>query len=207
VITIIDYGTGNIGSIANMLKKIGAESLITADPQKIDEAEKLVLCGIGAFDDGMIKLEEMGIVDVLKKKAMEDKTPILGICLGMQLFTKGSEEGKKQGLGFVAAETKKFHFNGMQDNSSLRIPHIGWNDVELSKSSKLFENMHDEPRFYFVHSYYVELKNKEDELLSTTYGYGFSSGFEKDNIIGVQFHPEKSHKFGMKLFENFAKNY
>jgi glutamine amidotransferase len=207
VTTIIDYGIGNIGSIANMLKKIGEEAVITAERQKIKEARRLILCGIGAFDDGLSKLEALGIIDVLKEKVLQDKTPILGICLGMQLFTNKSEEGNKPGLGFIDAETVKFNFTAVPDRSSLRIPHIGWNDVVLSKPSPLFENMHDAPRYYFVHSYFVKLQNLQDELLCTTYGSAFTSAFEKGNVIGVQFHPEKSHKFGIKLFENFVRNY
>jgi glutamine amidotransferase len=207
VVTIIDYGVGNIGSIANMLKKVGSDSVITSDPEQIAKAEKIVLCGIGAFDDGMSKLESMNIVDVLKKKVLEDKTPILGVCLGMQLFTNGSEEGKKQGLGFVNAYTKRFDFSEIKPEKPLRVPHMGWNIARAVKPSKLYENMYDEPRFYFVHSYYVSLNQREDELLQTNYGIDFTSSFENDNIIGVQFHPEKSHKFGMRLYENFVRNY
>lgn len=207
MITIIDYGVGNIGSIANMLKKIGSDSIITSDPEQILKAEKIVLCGIGAFDDGMSKLESMNIVNVLKQKVLEDKTPILGVCLGMQLFTNGSEEGKKEGLGFVDAQTRRFDFSKMETAKPLRVPHMGWNVAKAVKPSKLYENMYDDPRFYFVHSYYVSLNNPEDELLQTTYGACFTSSFEKDNIIGVQFHPEKSHKYGIRLYENFVKNY
>lgn len=207
MVTIIDYGVGNIGSIANMLKKVGSDSIITSDPEQIRRAEKIVLCGIGAFDDGMTKLENMNIVDVLKQKVLEDKTPILGVCLGMQLFTKGSEEGNKEGLGFVDAYTKRFDFSGIKTEKPLRVPHMGWNVARNVKQSKLYENMYDEPRFYFVHSFYVSLARPEDELLQTNYGKAFTSAFEKDNIIGVQFHPEKSHKYGMRLYENFVRNY
>jgi imidazole glycerol-phosphate synthase subunit HisH len=203
---IIDYGVGNIGSIANMLRKINVESVITSDPVEISKASKLILCGIGAFDDGMTKLEALDIVDVLKKKVLEEKTPIMGVCLGMQLFTRGSEEGKKEGLGFVHGFTKKFDFssNGQQ---KLRVPHMGWNEVHLTKPSPLFENMYEEPRFYFVHSYHAVMDQPQEELLTATYGYPFTAAFEKENIIGVQFHPEKSHKYGMRLYENFIRNY
>jgi len=205
--TIIDYGIGNIGSIANMLARVNEESVITADPDEISKAQKLVLCGIGAFDDGMSKLEELGLVDILKQRVLQDRIPILGICLGMQLFTKGSEEGRKQGLAFVEGETKRFDFTKADHPEKLRIPHIGWNDVKLKKSSAIFENMYPAPRFYFVHSYYVVLDNCQDELLQTSYGYNFSAAFERDNIMGVQFHPEKSHKYGIRFFQNFVKNY
>lgn len=207
MVTIIDYGVGNIGSIVNMLKKVGSDSIITSDPEQLKKAEKIVLCGIGAFDDGMTKLENMNIVDVLKQKVLEDKTPILGVCLGMQLFTKGSEEGDMEGLGFIDAYTKRFDFSEMKTEKTLRVPHMGWNVARPVKSSKLYERMYQEPRFYFVHSYYVSLNNPQDELLQTQYGISFTSSFEKDNIIGVQFHPEKSHKYGMRLYENFVRNY
>jgi glutamine amidotransferase len=207
MVTIIDYGVGNIGSIANMLKKVGSESVITSDPLQIKESKKIVLCGIGAFDDGMAKLERMGIIEVLKEKVMGERTPILGVCLGMQLFTKGSEEGTKEGLGFIDAHTRRFDFSDLVTEKPLRVPHMGWNIARAVKSSPLYENMYDDPRFYFVHSYRVVLENKEDELLQTTYGHPFTAAFERGNIIGVQFHPEKSHKFGMRLYENFVRNY
>lgn len=207
MVTIIDYGVGNIGSIANMLKKVGADSVITSDPEQIRKAEKIVLCGIGAFDDGMAKLENMNIVDVLREKVLVDKTPILGVCLGMQLLTKASEEGRKEGLGFVDAYTKRFNFSNVKSDTILRVPHMGWNVARAVKPSRLFDDMYDEPRFYFVHSYFVSLNNQEDELLKTSYGTAFTSSFEKENIIGVQFHPEKSHKYGMRLYENFVRNY
>jgi glutamine amidotransferase len=207
VTTIIDYGTGNIGSIANMLKKIGEESVITAEREKIEQARRLILCGIGAFDDGISKLKALGIIDVLKKKVLQDNIPILGICLGMQLFTKGSEEGSKEGLGFVNAYTRRFNFSGLNSEKIFRIPHMGWNLAEAVKPSPLYNDMYPDSRFYFVHSYHVILENKEDELLQTSYGYSFTSAFQKDNIMGVQFHPEKSHKYGIRLYENFVRNY
>jgi glutamine amidotransferase len=207
MITIIDYGVGNVGSIANMLKKIGTDSVITSDVEGIKAAEKLILCGVGSFDDGIEKLENMNIVNVLREKVLVDKTPILGVCLGMQLLTKASEEGSKEGLGFVDAYTKKFDFSSIKSDKNLRIPHMGWNVARAVKPSKLFDHMYDEPRFYFVHSYFVSLNNQEDELLQTNYGTAFTSSFEKENIIGVQFHPEKSHKYGMRLYENFVRNY
>jgi glutamine amidotransferase len=206
MITIIDYGVGNIGSIANMLKKAGARSIITSDLGMIASAEKIILCGIGAFDNGMNKLEELGVNDILHEKAIKEKVPVLGICLGMQLFTKGSEEGRKAGLGFINATTKRFQIEDKQLNGQpLRVPHMGWNQVHASKSSSLLDDMYTGPRFYFVHSYHVVLDDKSDELLSAEYGYSFTAGFQKDNIIGVQFHPEKSHKYGFKLLENFSK--
>ena len=207
MVTIIDYGVGNIGSIANMLKKVGAESIITSDALRINEAEKIVLCGIGSFDDGMKKLEDMDLVDVLRKKVLEQKTPIMGVCLGMQLFTLGSEEGQLRGLGFIKAFSRKFDFSNSYLEKPLRVPHMGWNSVRSLKESRLTTGLPEDSRFYFVHSFHVQMENRSDALFETDYGFPFISAFEKDNIIGVQFHPEKSHRFGMRLYENFVNNY
>lgn len=205
MLIIVDYGLGNLGSIKNMLKKIGVESEITSDSEKISTASKLILPGVGAFDNGMTNLKEAGLIDVLNKKVLDEKTPILGICLGMQLMTNSSEEGSEKGLGWINAETKKFDFSGTE--KKYPVPHMGWEYVKPKKASRLFENMYEEPRFYFVHSYFVSVNNPEDALLETNYGFDYVSGFEKGNIVGVQFHPEKSHKFGMVLLKNFAVNY
>ena len=207
MVTIIDYGVGNIGSIANMLKKVGSESIITSDPKRQEDAEKIVLCGIGSFDDGMKKLEQMGLVEVLRKKVMEHKTPIMGVCLGMQLFTLGSEEGKMPGLGFIKAFSHKFNFSNSAPGKPLRVPHMGWNSVRALKESRITSGLPEDSRFYFVHSFHVQLEDRSDALFETDYGFPFISAFEKDNIIGVQFHPEKSHRFGMALYENFVNNY
>jgi glutamine amidotransferase len=204
MITIIDYKVGNLGSIQNMLKKIGQESVITSDHDKISIADKLILPGVGAFGNGMGKIEELGLKDIINKKVLEEKTPILGICLGAQLMTKCSEEGGANGFAWVDADTKRFN---IEKDSRLKVPHMGWNDVNLKKSSKLFHDMHDDPRFYFVHSYHFNFNNNNQVLLTTDYSYEFVSAFEFENILGVQFHPEKSHKFGMKLLKNFSELY
>ena len=205
MVTIIDYGLGNLGSIKNMLKKVGSDSEITNDLDIISNATKLILPGVGSFDNGMSNLEELGMISVLNRKVLIEKTPIMGICLGMQLFTNKSEEGVEPGLGWVDAETIKFN----TDNASKKftIPHMGWEYMEKCKDSKLLHEMYNESKYYFVHSYYVTCKDSKDILLKTNYIDDFVSAFEKDNIIGVQFHPEKSHKFGMKLFKNFVENY
>lgn len=204
MITIINYNLGNPGSILNMIKKIGYSAIITSNIYEIAKASKIILPGVGAFDNGIINLKEMGIFNLLNKKVMEEKIPILGICLGMQLMTLSSEEGIEKGFGWINAVTKKFKF----ENSNLKIPHMGWNIVELKKESKLFSGMmNQENRFYYVHSYAVECYDREDILTTTYYGYDFVSSFEKENIKGVQFHPEKSHKFGMQLLKNFIENY
>lgn len=201
MIVIVDYGMGNLGSIVNMIKKIGYKCIVTSNLEEIKNATKLILPGIGSFDNGMRNLQELNMLDVLNQKVMVDKTPILGICLGMQLMTKNSEEGKLSGLGWIDAETKKFV------SDTFKIPHMGWNIIKHQKISKLFDEFESEKRFYFVHSYCVSCKQKADILTSTNYIKEFVSSFEKENIIGVQFHPEKSHKFGMSLIKNFVENY
>ena len=203
MITIIDYGMGNLGSIQNMFKRVGAECQITADIRKIIASNKILLPGVGAFDTAMSKINAIeGLRVVLDKKALEEKVPVLGICLGMQLLTKRSDEGQLPGLGWVEAETLQFP---RKSNPSLKIPHMGWNEVFIKKASRLVNELPEDPRFYFVHSYHVRCCNDEDILCTTNYGMEFHSMIQHENIMGAQFHPEKSHKFGMKIFENFAK--
>jgi glutamine amidotransferase len=202
MVTIIDYGMGNLGSVKNMFKRIGAESVITGNIVEIEKAEKLLLPGVGAFDAAILKINESGLRPVLDKRVKENRVPILGICLGMQLLTEESEEGKEKGLGWLPAKSVKFRFPA---ENNLKIPHMGWNRAYEKKSSPLIKDLPDEPRFYFVHSYYVKCDNPEDVLATTIYGVEFDSIVQRENIFGAQFHPEKSHKFGMKLLENFAK--
>jgi glutamine amidotransferase len=205
MLVIVDYGVGNLASIKNMLKKVGCDALISSNRSEILSADKLILPGVGAFDTCASKLKESGLLSVLNKKALEEKIPLLGICVGCQLLMEKSEEGKEQGLGWIKGEVKKFDQQQMTDD--LKIPHMGWTDVELNKPSLLFKNMYEEPRFYFVHSYYPAPINSDDVLMYADHGYKFAAAVEHENIMGVQFHPEKSHKFGMKLLENFVSNY
>ena len=205
MLVIVDYGLGNLGSIQNMLKKIGVKALISSDCSIIQQATKLILPGVGSFAFAMNQLADLNLIDVLNKKVLEEKTPILGICLGVQLFTSFSEEGNCNGLNWIEANTVKFSFK--ESNELLKIPHMGWNDVYPTKQSKLFEGMPEDSRFYFVHSYYIQPKHEQDALLKSNYGFDFTCALEKDNIVGVQFHPEKSHKFGMQLLRNFVENY
>ena len=198
-IVVIDYGMGNLGSIANMIKKVGQKSIITSDANIIAGAEKIILPGIGAFAHGMSCLKTLKVIDVLNHKVLEKKTPVLGICLGMHLMAKFSEEGNVHGLGWIDADVKLF------ESTDLKVPHMGWNSVEQVKSSSLYKGLNNKKRFYFVHSYYVSCNRNEDILTTTTYGTNFVSSFEKDNIFGTQFHPEKSHKFGLQLFKNFLE--
>ncbi len=205
MLTIVDYGVGNLASIRNILKKIGTESVISADPETISKAEKLILPGVGAFDTCAQKLQDSGLKELLNKKVLEEKTPILGVCVGMQLLTEGSEEGDLPGLGWIRGRIVKFKNADLP--AGYKIPHMGWTDVVLNKPSGLFKDMYEEPRFYFVHSYYPQLQDEKDVMLYADYGYRFVAGMEHENIMGVQFHPEKSHKFGMKLLQNFVSNY
>jgi glutamine amidotransferase len=186
-----------------MLKKVGTKGVLSCDASGIEEADKLILPGIGAFDEGMARLEKLKVIPMLEQKVVQNKTPILGICLGMQLMTNGSEEGNRSGLGWIDAQTSAFRFRGSGRN--LRVPHMGWNSVQTVKDSPLFEELEADSRFYFVHSYYVQCNNTQDVLTVTSYGIEFASSISKDNIFGVQFHPEKSHRFGMKLLKNFLE--
>ncbi len=202
MIVIVDYKMGNLGSITNIIKKIGYTSIITSDIDVIQNASKIILPGVGSFDKAMFNMKELNLLDVLNQKALVDRIPILGICLGMQLLTNSSEEGHQKGLGWIDAETIKFK---LDDYPTLKVPHMGWNEVTFPQPHFLCEDYHETPRFYFVHSYHVVCKHKENILMETTHGYEFTCGIVKENIMGVQFHPEKSHKFGMNLFKNFIE--
>ena len=203
MIAIVDYGSGNLASISNMFRKIGVEVITTSDHAVIKNASKLVLPGVGAFDTCARKLAESGLADVLNKKVIQQKTPVLGICVGMQLMMERSEEGVLPGLGWVKGSTVKFDLQKIGERA--RIPHMGWAEVEVSKSSKLVSDIAVPSRFYFVHSYHVSPENEDDVLIYATHGYRFVAAIEHENICGVQFHPEKSHKFGMRLLENFSR--
>jgi len=203
MIVVVDYGLGNLGSIANMLKKIGAHAVVSSDPAVVEKADKLILPGVGAFDAGMKNLETRGLIPLLNYRVLEQKTPILGVCLGMQLLCKRSEEGQLPGLGWLDAEVIRFKFDG--NIANLKIPHMGWNTLAVRQPHPLFADLEAENRFYFVHSYHVVCADMGNVLAQTNYGFDFASAVVKDNIMGVQFHPEKSHKFGMRLYKNFAE--
>lgn len=202
-ICIIDYGLGNSGSIQNMLKRVGYSSQVTSSLEEIGAADLLFLPGVGSFDDGMEKLQKHNLIPVLEQKVIAGKTPIVGICLGMQLLLEGSEEGKLPGLGWIKGHCKRFDFKENPDR--LRVPHMGWNLIYPSRQDQSLLSFDvPELRYYFVHSYYAALEDEVDELCATNYGFRFSSGIRKGNIMGFQFHPEKSHKFGMMLFRNIV---
>lgn len=199
MITVVDYGMGNLGSVHNMLKRIGVAAIITGDAETVYRAEKILLPGVGAFDNAMLRINADGLREALERKAMVERVPVLGICLGMQLLTRSSEEGRLQGLGWIAATTKRF-----PAMPGLKVPHMGWNVVVPTRESALTRGLPEESRFYFVHSYFVRVDDEQDSLLKTTYGITFDAAIQHNNIYGAQFHPEKSHKFGMQLLKNFA---
>jgi len=201
VITIIDYGMGNLGSIANMLKKIDCACRISSNIDEIEDATKLILPGVGSYAQAMFNLNELGLIPVIKKK-VDSHTPLLGICLGMQLLSTHSEEGNADGLDIIPGEVIKFDLP-----DSYKVPHMGWNLIHYKEKCSLFNGFEEleEVRYYFVHSYHFSLKNMEHQIATANYGKEFTCGVQKDNVYGVQFHPEKSHTFGMHLLENFSK--
>jgi glutamine amidotransferase len=200
MITIIDNELGNIKSISNMLKKIGVVSNIVKNPNDENIFNKIILPGVGSFDHGMEKLVKSGWDKTLSEK-IQNGSYLMGICLGMQLLFEKSEEGKLFGLGLIPGKIVKFNF----EDNKYKIPHMGWNNVNYKPNSTIVNNLSKEERYYFVHSYHVLCDNDRYEIGNTTYGYNFTSAVQNDRIYGVQFHPEKSHKFGMRLLTNFAK--
>jgi imidazole glycerol-phosphate synthase subunit HisH len=200
-ITVIDYGMGNLNSVKRKFSMIGCEVTITSNCLDVINSEKIVLPGVGNFQKAVENLKELKLWDALNEVVLEKKIPILGICLGMQLMTNQSEEGNVSGLAWFDAEVVKFKVN---DTLKYKVPHIGWNQVIIKKSSQLFNNVDLAPGFYFVHSYHVKCHNIEDVLNETVYEHPFVSGIHKDNIWGVQYHPEKSHDAGEQLLRNFV---
>ncbi len=202
MITIVDYGMGNLGSVHNMFKKVGVLAKITGDQEDIAKAEKILLPGVGAFDAAMDRIHDLGIFEVINTLVLEKKIPVLGICLGMQLLMEASEEGKLSGFGWIKGRAS--HFKG-RIPVSLKVPHMGWNDVTIVNESRLTRGFEKEARFYFVHSYFVQVDDNAHSMMKCSYGLDFDAAVHKENIYGAQFHPEKSHKFGMQLFKNFAE--
>lgn len=202
-VTIVDYRMGNIGSIANMIAKIGGKAEVTSDPAVLRRAEKLILPGVGHFDRGMGNLSEMALAPVLHEMVVERRVPVLGICLGMQLMCRSSDEGEHPGLAWVDAAVRRFD---AAEHPGMKVPHMGWNVAKAVRNSPLLDVAPTEPqRFYFVHSYFVDCADPADVLATTRYEREFCSAFLHDNIWGVQFHPEKSHAFGMELFRRFLE--
>lgn len=203
MITVIDYGMGNIGSILNMLRHLDIPSSVAKDGHGILSAEKLVLPGVGSFDAGMDRLRGMGFIEPMTEAVRVRNRPILGICLGMQLFTRRSDEGASPGLGWIAADTLRLPIE-LADGSRQKLPHMGWNSVAPASRTRLFAGSEEGSRFYFVHSYRVVCDDDAIVAATSTHGVPFTAAFESGPIFGVQFHPEKSHRFGMRLLRNFA---
>lgn len=200
MITIVDYGMGNLGSLRNMLARIGVASVTTADVDVLSKAEKVLLPGVGAFDAAMRRINSSGLREVLEQKALRERVPVMGVCLGMQLLTRCSDEGEEPGLGWVPGQTRR-----IPPQPGLKVPHMGWNVALPTGDSPLTRHLPPQPRFYFVHSYYVQVDDPAHSVMRTTHGVTFDSALQKGNIFGAQFHPEKSHKFGMQLLKNFAE--
>lgn len=198
---IIDYGLGNLGSIQNMLDVIGENAIISSDAEDIKKCDHLILPGVGAFDAGMKLLNEKNLITVIKNEAQSGK-PVLGICLGMQLLGNKSEEGQLSGLGLIPFESKKFSFD---KESKLKIPHMGWDIVSFKQQVPLIDGLIGTQRYYFVHSYHAVCDSDENVLMTCDYGYEFAASVVNKNVYGVQFHPEKSHDFGMALLRNFVE--
>ena len=203
MIAIIDYGMGNLGSVKRKLNLIGVRSVITCDPEEIRNAEKLILPGVGHFGNAIHEIKSRGLWDLLNREVITEKKPILGICLGMQLMAGHSEEGDVAGFGWFDAEVVRFN---VQDTLKYKVPHMGWNQVLLKKPSLLFDQIIAGESFYFVHSYHLKCNKETDVLNETAYEYSFVSAIQKENIYGVQYHPEKSHEAGEKLLKNFVFN-
>lgn len=201
MIVIVDYGAGNLASVRNMIRKVGGDAVISSQSADVASASKLLLPGVGAFDYGMGKLNELGLVAPLHERAQAG-VPLLGICLGMQLLSNGSDEGEIPGLGLIPARFRQF----VPDRGArLRVPHVGWNTVNVLRANPILPLADEEQRFYFVHSYYAECEHDDDRIAMTTYGIDFTSAYGRGNVLGCQFHPEKSHRFGMALMKRFLE--
>lgn len=203
MIVIVDYGMGNLRSILHKLHKCKIDAIISSIPSVVASADKLILPGVGHFAQGMENLRTTGILAVLNEKVLDHNTPILGICLGAQLFTRFSEEGDVEGLGWLNAETRRF--NHKSSNETLKVPHIGWNTLRIQRPIPALASVQIMQRFYFVHSYHIVCHNTDDIVATTHYGYDFASVVHKDAILGTQFHPEKSHRIGFSIIEDFCR--
>ena len=201
-IVIVDYGMGNLNSVKRKLDRLKVDSIVSSNPDEIIFADKLILPGVGNFGKAMENLSKNGLIPVLNQLALEKKIPILGICLGMQIMCESSEEGKAKGLNWIDGKVKRF---SVSDPIKFKVPHTGWNSVKLQNDSAIMKNIANNSEFYFVHAFHVALKDKSIAINSTTYDYPFVSGFQKENIFGLQYHPEKSHNTGDQIFKNFIE--
>lgn len=203
MITIVDYGLGNIKAFVNVYERLNIPIKIAKTKYDLNDASKIIIPGVGAFDYAMEQLNKSGMRDELENKVIRDNVPVIGICVGMQILAKSSEEGKLPGLGWVDGEVLKFDINNIPYKT--RLPHMGWNNINPIAESTLLNGFNNESRFYFLHSYYFVCNNQQDIISTTQYGIDFSSAINHNNIFGIQFHPEKSHSNGVSLLNNFAK--
>lgn len=203
MIAIINYGSGNVQAIANIYHKLNIEHIITSNKKEIEGADKLILPGVGAFDEVMVQLNNSGLREILDTKVLEQKTPVIGICVGMQILAKSSEEGVLEGLGWIDGTVKKIDVNNLTHKPHL--PHMGWNVAKPTKSHPITANLEIQKGFYFLHSYYFSCNNPSDVLMTTEYGSTITAAVNRENIYGTQFHPEKSHFNGIQIFKNFAE--
>jgi glutamine amidotransferase len=203
MIVIVDYKIGNIKSIMNMIHKVGYPVMISSRPEEIKRASAIILPGVGAFDYAMGLLRESGLISVIKERVLIDKIPILGICLGMHMFFDSSEEGNSEGLGWIPGIVKKISYSDI--HQVRKVPNMGWRSLTLKNNKIDLYETDKYYKFYFVHSYHVVCDDKEDVNATIKYGYEITCSVQRDNIYGVQFHPEKSHKYGMRFFESFTK--
>lgn len=201
LITVLNYGSGNIGSVLNMIRYVGGHAVVAESPVELLKAEKILLPGVGSFDNAMTRLKGLGLVEPLKERVAVG-IPVLGICLGMQLLAESSEEGDMAGLGLIPGVVRRIRLR--DDTNKLKVPHMGWNHAIPVRHHPLVESLEDLARYYFVHSYFFDCACSEDILLRTKYGNEFTSGVHRENVVGVQFHPEKSHRYGMQLIRNFV---
>lgn len=203
MISIVDYGLGNIQAIANIYKRLDVPAAFATTAGDLEKAERIILPGVGAFDWAMARLNESGMRDTLDRLVVEARKPVLGICVGMQMMAKQSDEGSSDGLGWVDADVRRF--DPALRNADIHLPHMGWNDVQPRPGDALFTGLETDARFYFLHSYYFAPRAAEDILAETDYGGAFACAVRRDNVMGVQFHPEKSHHWGIQLLKNFAE--
>ena len=202
-VVVVDAGFGNIGSLAHKLHVLGIKCVIAKEPEQVLSADKLLLPGVGFFSAAMQRLKERAFTAVLNEMVLKRGTPLLGICLGVQLFSQRSEEGDVEGFGWVPGRVVRFRFSG--DANRLRIPHVGWNNVERISETDLLSGVPHDAKFYFTHSYHLIDLSEEYVFGTTEYGYSFPSVIRKDNVYGTQFHPEKSHSWGMHVIRNFVE--
>lgn len=203
MITIVDYGLGNIRAFLNVYKQLNMEAKTAQTAAELEGVTKVILPGVGAFDHAMERLEESGMRETLDDLVLRQRVPVLGVCVGMQILARTSDEGKLSGLGWINGRVRAFR--SWDPARSLPVPHMGWNDVKPVPGSKLFDQLQSEARFYFLHSFFFECAREEDALAVSHYGAEFSSAVNAGNIFGVQFHPEKSHHFGTRLLKNFGE--